>query len=307
MKIVLDNLIENFIKDLDCQKLPKELDIVLEGGAFNGIYEMGIMMYIKQLEKLKKIKVRRISGTSVGAILGLAYTLDRLYLFNEISNKLLQSFKENYNLFELREMLYDIENTSMKIDDYKLFQNKFYLTYFDSKKRKQIVKKKYKSNKDLINQIIKSTYVPFLMDGNVSYKGSIDGGYPYIFKKRENNKYRKTLYISITSFKYINDILSVKNEKNGHIRLFDGITDINRFFSTNNRSEFCSYVENWNVYDFIYIRIKEVIFVLILTLLNIILKVIEIIPDSVKDYKYSIWITKIISNLSYDIISRIMN
>lgn len=306
MKIILDKLIENFIKDLDCNNLPKEIDIVLEGGAFNGIYELGIMMYIKKLEKLNKIKVRRISGTSVGAMLGLTYILDNLDLFKNNSDNLLQFFKKKYNLFKMRDMLHEFVKT-MKEDDYKLFENKYYLTYFDSKKKKQIVKKKYKSNKDLINQIIKSSHVPFLMDGNVSYKGSIDGGYPYIFKKRENRKNRKILYITITSLKYINGMMSVKNEKNGHNRLFEGIIDANRFFSTNKRTDFCSYVDNWNVFDFISIRLKEIIIVLMLCLINFISMIIDMIPNEIKEHKYFIWSTKIITNLSYDIMSRVIN
>lgn len=306
MKIILDKLIESFIKDLDCNNLPKEIDIVLEGGAFNGIYELGIMMYIKKLEKLNKIKVRRISGTSVGAMLGLTYILDNLDLFKNNSDNLLQFFKKKYNLFKMRDMLHEFVKT-MKEDDYKLFENKYYLTYFDSKKKKQIVKKKYKSNKDLINQIIKSSHVPFLMDGNVSYKGSIDGGYPYIFKKRENRKNRKILYITITSLKYINGMMSVKNEKNGHNRLFEGIIDANRFFSTNKRTDFCSYVDNWNVFDFISIRLKEIIIVLMLCLINFISMIIDMIPNEIKEHKYFIWSTKIITNLSYDIMSRVIN
>ena len=310
MKIILDNVIENFINDLDYSKIPKELDIILEGGALNGSYELGIMMYIKKLEQMKKIKVRRISGASVGSILGFAYILDELYLFNDISNKLLEFFKTNYNLFKMRELLYDIANNNMKENDYKLFQNKFYLSYFDSKKKKQIVKKKYKSNKDLINQIIKSTYIPFLMDGNISYEGTVDGGYPYIFKKRENKKNiknRKILYITITSFKYIKSMFSIKNEKNGHIRLFDGIIDINKFFTINKSTDFCSYVDNWKMLDFVAIRLKEIIFVLILTIIDVVSKLIELIPEDVKEHKYYIWSTKIISNLAYDIMSRVIN
>jgi hypothetical protein len=304
MKLILDNLIENFIKDLDSKNIPNEIDIVLEGGAFNGTYELGIMMYIKKLEQMKKIKVRRISGTSVGAILGLAYILDELHLFNDISNKMLQFFKETYNFFKFRELLFDVCNNHMKPYDYKLFQNKFYLTYFDSNKKKQIIKKKYKNNEDLIRQVLKSTYIPFLMDGNLSYKGSIDGCYPYIFKKREN---RKILYVTLTSLKYIKGIISVKNEQNGHMRVFDGILDINKFLNSNRSTDLCSYVDDWSLSDFIIVRSKELGLVLMLTILDVIIKIIKLIPNDIKDHKYSIWLKQIISTLFYDILSRIIN
>lgn len=92
MKLNLEKLIEKFIKDLDCKHIPSEIDLVLEGGAFNGSYEIGILLYIKELEKRNKLKVNRISGTSVGAILGVAYILDKINLFNIISNRLIENF-----------------------------------------------------------------------------------------------------------------------------------------------------------------------------------------------------------------------
>jgi hypothetical protein len=306
MKILIDNLIENFINDLNFEKIPQEIDIVLEGGAFNGSYELGIMMYIKKLEKMNKIKVRRISGASVGSVLGFAYIIDELELINELSNKLLKLFKKNFNFFEFRKLLYSVAD-NMNKDDYKKFKNRFYLTYFDSKNKKQIVKKKYKSNYDLVNQIVKSSYVPYLMDGNISYKGNIDGGYPYIFTKNKNKLNRKTLYINVTSLKYIMRSISVKNENNGNMRLIDGIMDINNFLTSNKSTIFCSYVDDWKTYDFFVIRTKEMILVLILLIISVMSRIIKIIPKAVKHHKYYIWSTKIISRLSYDILSRIIN
>jgi len=305
MKLVLDKLIGNYIKELDTNILPSEIDIVLEGGGLNGSYEFGIMMYIKKLEKLNKIKVNRISATSVGTLLGLFFILDKLDdVAIDISNKLIGSFKKNGNLYILKETMFDFCKTHMRENDYKLFENKFYLTYFDSKNKKQIIKKKYKSNRDLIKQIIKSTYLPFLMDGNIYYKGNIDGCYPYIFKKRENTK---ILYITLTSLKYIKGILSLKNEINGNIRLFEGIIDINRFFNTNKPSDLCSYVDDWCVLDFIIVRAKELNFILMLIILDIIVKLISFIPDNLKTNKYSERIKQIISKLIYDVFYRIIN
>ncbi len=38
------------------------LDIVFEGGLFNGSYLIGALYYLKQLEEKKYIKINRISG-----------------------------------------------------------------------------------------------------------------------------------------------------------------------------------------------------------------------------------------------------
>lgn len=305
MKLVLDKLIGNFIKELDTTNLPREIDIVLEGGGLNGPYEFGIMMYIKNLEKLNKIKVNRISATSVGTLLGLFFILDKLdNVAINISNKLIGSFKKNGNLYTFKKTMIDFCKNHMRENDYKLFENKFYLTYFDTKKKKQIIKKKYKSNRDLINQIIKSTYLPFLMDGNVYYKGNVDGCYPYIFKKRENTK---ILYITLSSLKYIKGILSVKNEINGNIRIFEGILDINRFLNTNKPTDLCSYIDDWCALDFIHLRLKELFFVLLLIILNISVKIIEFIPDNLKTNKYSMRMKQIVYKLMHDIFYRIIN
>lgn len=303
MNIVLDNLIENYIKGSDYKNIPKKIDVVIEGGLFNGGYGLGVMLYIKKLEKMKKLKVRRISGTSVGALIGVAYFLDKFHLFNDVANKLIYNFKKKNNFFKLREMLFDVCNNRMKPDDYKLLQNKFYLTYFDSNKKKQIIKNKYKSNEDLIRQILKSTYIPFLMDENLSYKGSIDGCFPYIFKKRENIK---ILYVTLTSFKYIKGIISIKNEQNDYTRVVYGILDIHNFLNNNSNkaSDFCSYVNYWSIIDYIVVRFKESGIVLVLTILDVI---INTIPNDIKYHKYYIWLKHIIFNLFYDIFIRIIN
>lgn len=138
----------------------------------------------------------------------------------------------------------------------------------------------------------------------LSYKGNIDGCYPYIFKKREN---RKILYIKIISLKYLKEILSIKNENNGNIRVFNGILDVNRFLTTNKQSNFCSYVDDWKLVDFVIFRSKEVLFVFILLIINIILFVIEKIPMLIKDNKYYIWVNQITASLFHDILSRIIN
>lgn len=304
MKLVLDDLIGKFINDLDTNNLPREIDIVLEGGGLNGSYELGIMMYIKKLEKLNKIKVNRISATSVGTLIGMAYILDELDKFKDMSNELINFFKMNGNFLIFKEMIYDFCKNHMDKNDYKLFENKFYLTYFNLKKKKQIIKSKYKSNKDLINQIIKSTYLPFLMDRNVHYKWNVDGCYPHIFLKRENTK---ILYISITSFKYIKGLLSIKNEINGNNRLFEGILDVNRFFNTNKPSDLCSYIDDWGIKDFIIVRIKELILVLVVIIFDITIKIVEFIPDNLKTNNYTIYIKQVIYKLINDIFYRIIN
>ena len=50
--IYINTLIENL--NADC--IPEEIDLVLDGGAFNGGYQLGILIYLNELEKNKHIK-----------------------------------------------------------------------------------------------------------------------------------------------------------------------------------------------------------------------------------------------------------
>ena len=58
LKVFINSLIENIPE----KNLPEELDLVLDGGAFNGMYMLGGLFYIKELEQREKIKVKRQEG-----------------------------------------------------------------------------------------------------------------------------------------------------------------------------------------------------------------------------------------------------
>ena len=51
MNILINTLIENIPQE----NIPKEIDLVLDGGAFNGLYMLGGLFYIKEMEKRNKI------------------------------------------------------------------------------------------------------------------------------------------------------------------------------------------------------------------------------------------------------------
>ena len=78
MYIMLSNYINNLIQNIPERDTPYELDVVLEGGVFNGSYELGILIFLKALEKKNYLNIKRISGTSVGAVAALKYVIDKL-------------------------------------------------------------------------------------------------------------------------------------------------------------------------------------------------------------------------------------
>ena len=62
-----------------------KIDLVLDGGAFNGMFMIGSLFYIKELEDQNKIIIDRISGCSIGAFLGAMYLLNRMDLAKELT------------------------------------------------------------------------------------------------------------------------------------------------------------------------------------------------------------------------------
>ena len=66
---------EILLKNLNKHNFLFDLDLVLEGGCMNGAYEIGGLMLIKEMEKLKYFKIKRISGASVGGYAGFLYLL----------------------------------------------------------------------------------------------------------------------------------------------------------------------------------------------------------------------------------------
>ena len=60
-------------------KTPIHIDLVMDGGVFNGSYLMGCLYFLKRMEKLKYIIIHRISGCSISSFLGAMYLLNSLY------------------------------------------------------------------------------------------------------------------------------------------------------------------------------------------------------------------------------------
>jgi hypothetical protein len=302
MNIIVNRFTDDLIENLDTRNIPKKIDLVISGGAFNGCYAIGILMYIKKLEKIKKIKVNRISGASVGSIAGIAYLLDKLDIFNDISNEIIRLYKTRYNLYHVREKLMNVLKLMDK-DDYKKLNKKLYITYFDVIKKKQIVIKTYKNNRNVIESIFKSCYIPFIMDGNISYNGKIDGGYPYIFKNRK----KKIMYINLLSFDIVKQAFCLKNEKNGYLRILNGILNANTFFNLNKRTQICSYINDSDISDFLLFTSKKYFVLIILIILDIISKIKNIIPYDIVKTKYYICFKHITFNLYKDVMDKLIN
>jgi hypothetical protein len=107
------------------------------------------------------------------------------------------------------------------------------------------VKSTYKDVDELIQTIIKSSYIPFLIDGNILYENKyIDGITPFIFTKEPN---KKILYLDLYGYDKIGNLFNVKNEKTNFHRILSGLLDIHSFYIKQSSTQMCSYVNDWNL------------------------------------------------------------
>jgi len=286
-------LIENLPDDIKNVNEPIKMDVVLDGGIFNGSYHVGALYFLKEMENRKYIKIERISGCSVGSIVGFLYFIDSLDLMPKLYDLINKEFRQTYNLNLIKELK---KHLSERIpnDICEKVNGKLYITYNNIKKGTKPVKSVYKDVDDIINTIIKSSYIPYLIDGNVLYENkSIDGITPFIFKERE----KKVLYLDLFGSDKIVNLLNVKNEKTNYHRILSGLLDIHSFFIKQSNTPMCSYVNDWTYSNICFNHIKTLIERICIYLIHILLYVKTHISDEFKETV----IYKILSKISYDI------
>ena len=123
MKLPLSGLLENLSK----KKFPYDIDIVLEGGCMNGAYELGGLVLLKEMEKRGNIKVNRLSGASVGALLSVLYAVNKLDRYRRIYKKWRRIFNESVQLKKLERFTMKV-CMKMSDDTFKSLQkNKIFI------------------------------------------------------------------------------------------------------------------------------------------------------------------------------------
>ena len=286
-------LIENLPDDIKNVNEPIKMDLVLDGGIFNGSYHVGALYFLKEMEKRKYIKIERISGCSVGSIVGFLYFIDSLDLMPKLYDLINKEFRQTYNLNLIKELK---KHLSERIpnDICERVNRKLFITYNNIKKGTKPVKSVYKNVDDIINTIIKSSYIPYLIDGNILYENKyIDGITPFIFKERE----KKILYLDLFGSDKLGNLLNVKNEKSNYHRILSGLLDIHRFFIKQSNTPMCSYVNDWTYSNICFNYIKTLIEKICIYLIYVLIFIKKYFSD---EFKETI-IYKLLSKISYDI------
>lgn len=237
-------LIDNLPDSIKNAKEPLVLDLVLDGGAFNGSYLVGALYFLKEMEKRKYVKINRISGCSVGAIAGFLYYIDGLHLMTSLYEVITNDFRRSHKL-QIVTKLNKYLAAYIPADICEKINGKFFITYHNIKRGIKPVKSKYANVDDVLKTIVRSSYIPFLIDGNILCdKKYMDGIIPFVFAPEPN---RKILYLDLFGTDKISNLLNVKNEKSNYHRVLSGLLDIHLFYIKQTNTQMCSYVDEWSI------------------------------------------------------------
>lgn len=246
---LIDNVNNKIINENDNRIL--DLDITMSGGAFNSNYLVGCLYFLREMQEKKLIRIHRMSSCSASSLIAFLFLTNNLELFQEkLYEMIVTSFRSNKTFIFTEsnfQSITGIIKCSLPPDDettLKMVNKKLYITYFDVKRRRKIVKKKYKTVKDIFETIKKSSYIPHITMNKLVYRNRyMDGCTPHIF---ENGK-RKQLFISMIGKDKIKDSMILKNDKNGVHKIINGMLDAYYFFFRGCvGTSMCSYVDHWS-------------------------------------------------------------
>jgi hypothetical protein len=289
----VEKFIGNLPDELKNTKNPIKLDLVLDGGIFNGSYLVGALYFLKEMEKRKYIKICRISGASIGSIVAFIYIIDCLDVLENLYNLTLKQLRTNYNLNTIIN-LHKLLDKYIPDDVCSKVNNKLYITYNNIQKRTKKIKCIYKNKEEIINTIIKSSYIPFVVNGNVLFKNKyMDGVNPYIFKIKND---RQILHLDLFGYDKIKYLINIKNEKTNFHRILSGLLDIHNFFIKQTNTDMCSYVNDWSLFNKSRILIKTAVEKFFVYFIYSIILIRKYIPVNIKDYL----LYKILTKITYE-------
>jgi hypothetical protein len=257
-------LVENLPDTIKNTKQPITIDLVLDGGAFNGSYLVGAIYFLKEMENRNYIKIRRISGCSIGAFIAFMYFIDKLDMIEPVCEMGMKEYKEKHCLSIVKNIKSHIV-PMIPEDICNTINNKLYITYYKIDQQQKIVKSEYKSIDHLLDTIIKSSFVPFVIDGNMTYKNNyIDGITPYMFKTEPGVH---VLHLDLLGIDKMYNMFNIKNEKTPTHRILSGLLDIHNFYIKQCNTHMCSYVDEWNIINQSFYHCKLVLEKIIITII----------------------------------------
>lgn len=279
--MIYDTYIEKLLENYDSPKKTQHIDIILDTGAFNGIYLFGSLLYLKKLENKNAIKIDRISGASIGAICGMLYIINKLEIIDKLYLDIRKNIRRDGTLKSYHTTLIDFFKT-LDVNEYKKLNNKLYMNFQCTKTKKSIVVCEYKSNDDVLDKLYKTSFLPLIINGDLSIDGYIDGINPYIFPEKSTED-KKILYLNLWSLGRLKNILNTKYDKNTCHRTVTGILQTHEFFTQKHPNSLCSYVNDWYLKDIAIFRGREIFCFISIYLISILISIFKKIPKNLND------------------------
>ena len=304
---LLNLYVNTLVKNVDTEKIPKEMDLIFDGGVFNGFIGYGFSMYLNELEKQKKTKIVRVSGCSIGSLLALLYIvnsnknidIDVNKIFKNITNE----FKKNFNFSENEKQIKNIVYSIFEDDDLTILKDRLYICYYDMENVEKKVIHNFKNRNHLIDCIIKSSHIPFISNEDFKYKNKyIDGMTPFIFRDNE----RPSLHVMLITLKNISRIFFNSNEVNANSRIISGVADADEFF-TCGKSNMCSYVKKWNNNRYLFIRGRELCCFILIWFIEIFIIIRKYIPNFITQTTIFCGLKHIFNETYKDIMFKLVN
>uniref|UniRef100_A0A6C0E490 PNPLA domain-containing protein n=1 Tax=viral metagenome TaxID=1070528 RepID=A0A6C0E490_9ZZZZ len=292
------NRLVNDVDNLQSTSDPIQIDLILEGGVFNGSYLVGALYFLREMENRKYIKINRISGCSIGSVLAFLYLINGLDSSADLYDKVYKKIKQTNTLEcvkDLKTMLHDL--IDKKEDICKIVNNRLFITYHNLSKQTKPVKSVFRDIDDIIDTIIRSCFVPLLIDGNLTYKKKyIDGIIPFVFEPNTDHGLNKILYLNICGYDRFTHIFNVKNESSNFHRMMTGVLDVHDFYIKQQNNNMCSYVDEFSIKHNITYAIKRTLEKIIVFFINILVYLQGIVPA----YCYDTFICKFIYKTAKD-------
>ena len=230
-------LLENLPKEITNHKT-RQINLILEGGVFNGSYHIGALYFLKEMENKKYIQIHHISSTSIGSIAALLF-YSNLLEESLNSHTILKSIYKKTKTLNAIPTFLDKIREKLPSNIISVLNGKLYISYYNIKTGYKIIKSKYKNIDDLFTTILRSCFVPFFINGEMIIDNKyIDGITPYIFPK---NKY-KCLNISLLGSDKFYQMFIIKNEDTNIHKILAGLLDIHLFITKNKSTPMCSYI-----------------------------------------------------------------
>ena len=187
-------------------------------------------------------------------------------------------------------------------DDLSSINNVLHITYYDLNSAKQIVQNKFKNREDLLESIVKSSHLPFISNREFKYQGRyIDGITPYVF---HDNK-RPVLFVMIITKSNYWRVFNTSKEESINERLLLGINDIDAFFN-GTKSHMCSYYNDWSLFSTISLRVREIIILSVIAMIEIYYSIYKYIPLLIKETTIFSGLENIFYSFSRDIMYHIV-